>query len=217
MTASINIKTVESLLSALQDGNQELATTILDELTSVRESEIYNQLNTLTNDLHHTLDHLDDNSLLMQTKHDIPDVTERLEYVIESTEEASKKVLDQAELSLQKVEKIQSDTDSSIDSLSEEFEAIKSSLMEIMMAQSYQDLTGQVLNRVILIITSIEQSLIELINQSSFDYQQIPEREQSDEKDQEMQGVGPNVTRKSQKDSVADQDEVDSLLDDLGI
>lgn len=194
---------------------------------SIQMNEIhifFQQLNQLTQDLHQTLDELDDQSLLMQTKHDMPDVAERLAYVLNTTEEASNNTLDKAEHALQNIEKVEQNLDSlgilEVDEeLTQAIDSAKQGLTDIMLAQSFQDLTGQVLNRVILIISSVEQSLINLIENSKFNYHEIPERDTSEQEQfaEEMSGVGPNVTKKSKQDSVASQDDVDSLLDDLGI
>ena len=89
----IKVEKVQALLNALQENNQTQAVKLLDELTQLRESELYQRLSCLTNNLHNTLDELVDNRLLLQTKHDLPDVAERLEYVLSSTDEACSKTL----------------------------------------------------------------------------------------------------------------------------
>jgi len=98
-------------------------------------------------------------------------------------------------------------------------EEAKNEITEIMMAQSYQDLTGQVLNRVIMLVGSVEQSLVELIEKSgiSLDEITLPEQSKEAQKAQEMKGLGPNVTQSSQKQFAQSQQDVDNLLDDLGI
>lgn len=223
-STNIDVKQVQSLVSALQANDQTKASEILDDLTQIRESELYQQLAGLTSNLHHTLDELADTPLLMQTKHDIPDVTERLEYVIKTTEDASAQTLDMAEQALQKLDHIKQSISNDLSAsvaqdLQTELSEINEILTNIMLAQSFQDLTGQVLNRVIFIISSLEQSLIQLIDQSGHDFDAIPDRVESEEekKTAEMHGVGPNVTKASQKDIVDSQKGVDDLLSDLGI
>jgi len=215
----IDIEKAKALVEALEQDDQAQAQQILDELASLRESELYHQLSELTDNLHQTLDELDDQTLLMQTKHDIPDATERLEYVIRTTEEASSNTLDKAEQALQNLEKVALQEADLPPELLQALESAKANLTDIMLAQSFQDLTGQVLNRVIFVISSLEQSLIQLIENAGYDYHAIPEREKSNEESfaEEMKGVGPNVTQKSKQDMVVSQDDVDSLLDDLGI
>lgn len=222
-STQIDQNLVKALLEALESGELSQAGVLLDELTQVRESELYQQVSELTQNLHKTLDGLNDSSLLLQTKHDIPDAAERLEYVINTTAEASNKTLESAENALNLVNSLQeaafkSIVSSDTEKLQNIISQINSELTEIMLAQSFQDLTGQVLNRVILIISSLEQSLIHLIDQSVHDYAAIPDRDESDEGKHadEMKGVGPNVTAKSKQGSTQSQAEVDDLLSDLG-
>jgi chemotaxis protein CheZ len=223
-STQIDKNLVKALLGALESDDQYQAVALLDELTKTRESELYQQVNALTQNLHQTLDSLNDNSLLLQTKHDIPDAAERLEYVVRTTEEASNKTLGFAEQAMVLIENLEGKVvqhlaGSEREALLSIVALINSELTNIMLAQSFQDLTGQVLNRVILIISSLEQSLIGLIDQSSHDYASIPARHESDatNKSAEMKGIGPNVTHKSKQDSAESQDDVDDLLADLGI
>ena len=224
LPTQIDLAKAQALVSAIEADNQEQARKILDELNDYRESELYQEVSELTHHLHKTLDELGDQTLLMQTKHDIPDAAERLEYVMQATENASKETLDKAELALQNLDVIQNQLQAILTSearaeLAEPIEKIHHSLTEIMLAQSYQDLTGQVLNRVILIISSLEQSLVQLIEHSSYDYHAIPEREVSDEQrqEQDMKGSGPVVTQNAKKEAIQTQEDIDDLLDDLGI
>ena len=223
-STKITLDIAQDLVQAIESSDSDKTAEIIDQITQIRESELYQQVSALTANLHKTLDDLDDTTLLMQTKHDIPDATERLEYVIQTTEEASNKTLDQAEQALQCVDKVKdligSDLAESVQqSLDIELNKISEKLTDIMLAQSFQDLTGQVLNRVIFVISSLEQSLIQLIEHSGHDYHAIPDRVESDEnkKAADMKGVGPNVTQNSKQDIVESQDDIDDLLSDLGI
>ena len=222
-TTKIDIELVRALLSALEKDDQAKAVELLDDLTQLRESELYQRLSGLTNNLHDTLDELVDNQLLLQTKHDIPDVTERLEYVLSSTEEGCAKTLASTERSMELSESIgELVQKGTFDEIKQQkiqglLSELNTELTNVLLAQSFQDLTGQVLNRVALTISSLEQSLIQLISESRHDYDAIPDREDSEQKSAEMKGIGPNVTQKSKQDSVDSQSDVDDLLGELGI
>lgn len=225
MTFATNIskEKVEALLQALEEEQAEKAVELVDELTQIRESELYQQVSSLTRDLNQTLDDLDvDSSVLMHTKHDLPDITERLRYVMTETQAASEKTLSSAENVISRLEQCQSAVEGSSDPAC--VNAVKKLLTEasqelnsVMLAQSFQDLTGQVLNRVILIVTELEASLKALIERSKHDFDSIPDKSDADRKVEESRGVGPNVTAKSKADALEGQADVDSLLDDLGI
>ncbi len=223
----IEIKKVQALLNALQENDQTQAAMLLDELTQLRESELYQRLSSLTNNLHDTLDELVDNRLLLQTKHDLPDVTERLEYVLSSTDEACSKTLASTERAMDLSESIallvqesfnEGSNKNRSEPLQKQLNELNTELTNILLAQSFQDLTGQVLNRVLLTVSALEQSLIQLISDSRHDYDAIPDKEEGDEQKQdEMKGIGPNVTQKSKQNSMDSQDAVDDLLGELGI
>lgn len=208
------LELANQLVVALQTNDQKTAQSLTLQLAQQTEQSLYQEVSNLADNLHSTLDELEHMPLLMQTKHDIPDATERLQYVLDTIEEASNKTLTSAENSLAIVEKIEGQ-EANNDSIQALLKELTSELNNIMLEQSFQDLTGQVLNRVILIISSLEQSLIGLIEKAGHDFNTIPDRQQ-DNADLEK-GVGPNVTSNAKKDSVSGQDDVDELLADLGI
>ncbi|HEY9018478.1 protein phosphatase CheZ [Thiomicrospira sp.] len=220
LLTQISISDVQTLLSDLEAGDLIAAGAQLDKLTQLREHELYQELGRMTRNLHDTLKELDDTELLQQVKHDLPDVSERLEYVIASTEEASSKTLSAAESvaeCLDQANQLMAELPST------QAQAIKPLLDEasaqvtnIMMAQSFQDLTGQVLNRIMIVMGAFERSLLELISRSGHDLSTLPERSASSKREDELKGIGPNVTKSSQQDNLSSQDDVDDLLGQLG-
>jgi len=214
----INLEHVKQLLSALESEKYDEASDVLDLIVASRNRDLLHQVEEIADNLHETLDGFgEDAKLLQNTKQDLPDTTERLQYVIETTEQASNKTLSSAE----NISALLETLADSIEGASERklLEEAKNEITEIMMAQSYQDLTGQVLNRVIMLVGSVEQSLVELIEKSgiSLDEITLPEQSKEAQKAQEMKGLGPNVTQSSQKQFAQSQQDVDNLLDDLGI
>lgn len=215
---NIKLEQVKELLVTLEQQNYDAASRVLDGIVAHRDHDLLHQVEEIAHNLHETLDGFgDDAKLLQHTKQDLPDTTERLQYVIETTEEASNKTLSSAENGLALLETLAD----SIDGASQRklIEDAKHELNEIIMAQSFQDLTGQVLNRVIMLVGSVEQSLVDLIEKSGIQLDDIVISQPSaqDQKSQEMKGLGPNVTQSSQKNVVQSQQDVDDLLDDLGI
>ncbi|MBO1928339.1 protein phosphatase CheZ [Thiomicrorhabdus sp. 6S2-11] len=212
---STQLELANQLVAALHANDQKTAQSLTLQLAQQTEQSLYQEVSNLAENLHCTLDELEHMPLLMQTKHDIPDAAERLQYVLDTIEEASNKTLTSAENSIAIIEQIEerhSGGNSEIKTLLNE---MTSELNNIMLAQSFQDLTGQVLNRVILIISSLEQSLVALIEKSGHNFNAIPDRKESDAELEK--GVGPNVTQAAKKDTVSDQTDVDDLLADLGI
>lgn len=86
--------------------------------------------------------------------------------------------------------------------------ATRGHLLEIMMAQDFQDLTGQVITKVTQLGHSLESQLVQL----------LVEHAPLEGKHDAGQGLlnGPQVNPAGKADVVADQEQVDDLLDSLG-
>lgn len=215
---NIKPKQVKTLLKALEKEDYDKASEMLDAIVAKRNESLIEGVEEIAQNLHDTLENFgQDSQLLQDTKHGLPDATERLEYVMQTTEDASNKTLNAAENMIGLLESIESQT--SDEKIAAYLKQAHAEMTEIMTAQSFQDLTGQVLNRVIMLVTSLEASLKDLIERSGLSLEAIPEPVQSDaeRKAQQERGMGPNVTRDGKKDTVGSQDDVDAMLDDLGI
>ncbi len=82
------------------------------------------------------------------------------------------------------------------------------SLTEILMAQSYQDLTGQIIRRVIGLVRDVEEKLVRLVAISG------ASRKPVEKKAVELEG--PAVPNIEQGDMIDNQNDVDDLLSSLG-
>lgn len=92
-----------------------------------------------------------------------------------------------------------------------------------MLAQDYQDLTGQVIKRVTALVTEVESNLLKLVLMASqvdrfagieHDHQQL--RAEKDEEKHPTRGEGPQIHADKREDVVSGQDDVDDLLSSLG-
>ena len=81
-------------------------------------------------------------------------------------------------------------------------------LMEIIMAQDYQDLTGQVIKKIMSLIQDMERQLVMLLVENA------PPNSRADQNEGLLNG--PVINAKDRTDVVTNQDEVDSLLGSLG-
>lgn len=95
---------------------------------------------------------------------------------------------------------------------------LSSNFNEILLAQGYQDLTGQVLIKVITLVQEIEENLVNLVCMAG-QVDQITgiRHENSDRAEAERHAPeGPIVNAEQREDVVSGQDEVDDLLSSLG-
>lgn len=178
----------------------------LDWLTVLHEIKVAEQLQ----DLKQILDVAgseDEQGHIIEASAQLSDAAERLQYILDETEKSATASLDIADeigdglRTLQ--EKVQDEDDKALIS------SMLKRTQDLVMAQEYQDLTGQILKRMIPALAEMNQILDTLLKATGTEK---PARDED-----VMKGVGPNVTAKSKQDSVSSQDEVDDLLDSLGI
>lgn len=191
--------------------------------------EVYRQLGQLTRLLHDTLEQLGVMPQLQMAADGLPDARSRLNYVARKTGEAAEKVLnsvDAAKLEQYRIaeqarrigEAIVADPTRAvsagelIDFVSEIDAAssrIDRHLTDIMLAQDFHDLTGQVVAKVVTLAADLEDNLIKLLLQAA--PADLPPRAG------EPAGLqGPVVDAAGRSDVVSNQGEVDDLLASLG-
>ncbi|WP_428853114.1 protein phosphatase CheZ [Imbroritus primus] len=169
--------------------------------------------------------------------HAIPDARDRLNYIAAMTEQAATRVLNAVELARPAQDALQAEAgalagewqrlqDRSLDdaalralvqnthaflhAVPARTAATNQQLLEILMAQDFQDLTGQVIKKVLDMVQLIEQQLIAIL------------LEHSQASGQPLEVTpggllnGPQVRPEDKPDVVASQDQVDDLLESLG-
>jgi chemotaxis protein CheZ len=182
--------------------------------------------------LHDSLRELGYDKALTEASTQINDAQDRLEYVASLTEQAANKVLNTLDegmpaqdvlskqakamdarwdalfagkLSIDEFKTLAGDAKAFTALVAEATEAEKARLLEIMMAQDFQDITGQLIKKVVIITKTVEHELAELLRDNA----PPSVREKLAEKENLM--GGPSMP------AVAlDQDNVDDLLADLG-
>lgn len=203
--------------------------------------EVIQRIGQLTRTLRDSMKELGLDQQIEQAAQAIPDASERLRYVAAMTEQAAERSLNAVERAQPTQDKMESESlalfarweatkpDSAPADNSEliadtrhflaeqvptQTGTTQKELLEIMMAQDFQDLTGQVIKKMMDVIRQIEQELVQVLMDSVPHVTDGVKRE--DERDEHAKlRNGPQMdTRKS--DVVSDQDQVDDLLDDLG-
>ncbi len=233
------LEVARALVAALESDNGEQAQQHLTFLTQIQESDLFQQVGKLTRELHDSLSNFNlDPRLIDLTENDIPSTRERLNYVITTTENAAHKtleIIDQTlplasdlklvaenideswrefrikEMNADELEKVSKKLESYLPEVKQHSKQIQANLSEMMLVQGFQDLTGQVVRQVIILIEEVEDNLVRLVKLSG---QQI---EQKDNKPVDpIKAEGPQINQKDNPDVVNNQDEVDDLLSSLG-
>ncbi|WP_310564379.1 protein phosphatase CheZ [Hydrogenophaga sp.] len=192
---------------------------------------MFQQLGTITRQLHDALKELGYADKLKGTVEQLPDAQSRLSYIARLTGEAAEKVLNHVDGA--KTEQAQivqrgrqlSDTITRVPGLAKampellewsqdvvaQAEQTDTRLTEIMLAQDFHDLTGQVISRVVQLAGTIEEQLLSLLLQSA------PTGTPGQDKAFEMKPLqGPVVDPEGRTDVVSGQKDVDDLLASLG-
>ena len=190
--------------------------------------EVFRQLGAITRQLHDTLTELGVMPKLQRAADGLPDARSRLSYIATKTGEAADKVLNSVEHAKVEHARIAEATrrmaaaivadpvravaSGAVMNFVGEVEAstarIDRHLTDIMMAQDFHDLTGQVVAKVVSLAADLEDSLVKLLVQAAPQEQVL--RVES--------GVlnGPVIGHAAREDTVANQGEVDDLLASLG-
>ncbi|KAB0577394.1 protein phosphatase CheZ [Ideonella dechloratans] len=190
--------------------------------------EVFQQLGSITRLLHDTMQQLGVMPKLQTAADGLPDARSRLNYIATKTADAANKVLnsvDQAKAEHAHIiastralaQTLVSDPVRAVASgavlnfvkeVEDSTSRIDSHLTDIMMAQDFHDLTGQVVTKVVTLANDLEDSLVKLLVQ-------VVPPEQREKVDANVLH-GPVVNPEGRTDVVTNQGEVDDLLASLG-
>jgi len=190
--------------------------------------EVFQQLGTITRTLHDTMQRLGVMPKLQVATDGLPDARSRLNYIATKTAAAAEKVLnsvDQAKAEHAGISKATQELAAAIvadpvravasgavmnfvKDVEKRTQSIDSHLTDIMLAQDFHDLTGQVVAKVVTLANDLEDSLVKLLVQ-------VVPPEQREKVDPTIL-QGPVVNTEGRTDVVTNQGEVDDLLASLG-
>lgn len=191
--------------------------------------EVFQQLGLITRQLHDTLNALGVMPRLQEAANGLPDARSRLSYIAKKTGDAADKVLNLVDLAKLEHHGISEQTRriaaaivadpvkavaggavmNFVNDVEASTQRIDQHLTDIMMAQDFHDLTGQVVAKVVSLASDLEDSLVKLLVQAApIEVQRVVEPS--------VALQGPVVNPEGRTDVVADQGEVDDLLASLG-
>jgi chemotaxis protein CheZ len=201
-------------------------------LDAERYDDLLSRVGHLTRSLHESLRELGlDKEIERLAKDDIANTRDRLMYVAKMTEQAAQRVLNATDAAGPLQEQIEQGADALLadwqaaqagnvpaelaqrtlaflEATRGAAAATRGHLIDIMMAQDFQDLTGQVITKVTKLGHSLESQLVQL----------LIDHAPNDGKRDTGNGLlnGPQVNPEGKADVVAGQEQVDDLLESLG-
>ena len=200
---------------------------------------IFSQIGQLARQLRVSLNNLSLDRAIMDVAEAIPDARDRLSYVVDKTSHAADRVLvcvgaarplqDELNANATKLaerwdewfaepvelpiaRELVNDTRQFLKQTPDITQQTNQQLMEIMMAQDFQDLTGQVIKKMMDLIAEIEHGLIQVLVEN------MPEKPiaaAAADNDRDSQTNGPQLDH-TEAGGVGSQDQVDDLLESLG-
>jgi len=209
--------------------------TTAEPATESDDESLFSQIGHLTRKLHDTLRELGYDKKLAETVDAIPDTRERLAYIATMTQQAAERALTATEaaqpiqekleagaiglsskwqrlfdnqLSLEEFKQLAEETRSYLKEVPSQTKATNAQLMEIMMAQDFQDLTGQVIKKVIDMAHQMERDMLQLLLATT-------PADKKTEMDASLLN-GPVINAEGKTDVVTSQVQVDDLLESLG-
>ncbi len=199
------------------------------------EDKVFNRIGQMTRQVHEFLRALGSDSSLHEAVLAMPDARQRLNYISQMTEQAASRVLNATdiarpmqertqqgaqalrtrwdrlfanELSVDEFKALANDTRNFLGEVDTTSQRTGEQLHEIMMAQDFQDLTGQVIKRVVDLAQTLERELLGVLLE-------VTPPEKLDQKHAGLMN-GPVIDAKDRDDVVSTQEQVDDLLDSLG-
>jgi chemotaxis protein CheZ len=201
-----------------------------------QQEAVFNRIGHMARLLHDTLGQLGYDKLLEKTVSALPDAKDRLAYVANLTEQAACRVLNATDIAGPLVDEMDNgarilgerwdkvfanqlagqdfkqlaiDTRAFLnEQVPQKTKATHAQLTEIMMAQDFQDLTGQVIKKIVALAQDLESGLMTVL------LEVLPETKRTEEVTSLMNG--PVVNAEGRTDVVVNQEQVDDLLDSLG-
>jgi chemotaxis protein CheZ len=240
LTKDVQLDAARALVNALETDNEQLTRKQLAILTQSHESELFQEVGKLTRELHEALSNFNVDSRLMDlTHHDIPNTRDRLNYVITTTEQAAHKTLgfidntlplaqelretaekiDESwhrfrmkEMSADEFRLLVKEIEAYLPTVKQHADQVHTNLSEMMLAQGFQDLTGQVIRQVIALVEEVEDNLVQLVKVAGKHQNPKPKQQEIDP----IKAEGPQINAQDNPNVVNNQDDVDDLLSSLG-
>ena len=200
------------------------------------QEKVFKQVGQMARQLHDTLGALGYDKVLEKSISALPDAKDRLAYIANLTEQAACKVLNATDIANPLQEELEagaallaakwdavyankmgvedfkllaSETRAFVkNAVPQRTAATKEQLMEIMMAQDFQDLTGQVIKKVIALAQDLESQLMSVLIET------MPGEKRTESVESLLNG--PVINAEGRTDVAASQQQVDDLLDSLG-
>jgi len=220
---------------AASHGTAAQSSTYAASTPDERQEKVFHRVGQMTRLLHDTIRELGYDRMISETAQKLPDARQRLSYISQMTEQAASRVLNATDiakpiqdrveqnsislharweklyarkLSVDEFKALAGDTRNFFNQTSLDSKVVNAQLMEIMMAQDFQDLTGQVIKKIVDMAATLETELLKVL------IEVVPEDKRTPDNQSLLNG--PVINAEGRSDVVTGQEQVDDLLESLG-
>jgi chemotaxis protein CheZ len=244
----IDLETAKELVSLLENNEQNKADALFTSLAEPLKNELFAEVGKLTRQLHKSINNFQlDSQTTSLLQVELPNAKESLNYVIQITEDAANKTMDlvdevqplatdlktkidgleplwrklmSREIDIEQFKHLCKELDLHISQVQKNVGRSCDLLSEIVLAQGFQDLSGQVLRRTIDLVHEVQDNLVGMLKifgqispeiDTGIEVEAVKKSQVTTTK-----AEGPIVNKEGRTDVVQSQDEVDDLLSSLG-
>lgn len=234
----------KDLVKHLEAGDEAKANSVVDEITSIRESDLFQEVGRMTRELHDAmLSFANDTRVTDITEDELPDAKDRLNHVINMTQQAADQTLNAVEAFMPLCQEMSGQSKTLSRSWQQfvgrelplqDFRGLADELKkflpmvegnsrqvyemsnEVLLAQNFQDLTGQIIRRVIRLLEEMQEKLVGLLRVAGEKHIEESQQVKAKKTGTDDGDIGPHVLGRISEDAVTGQDQVDDLLSSLG-
>jgi len=207
------------------------AFSVIEHINAAKEESIYYGLGMLARGLHTAIVtfQVDDHgkAYLAHDEQGAVQVTSQLDNVIKMSEESARKTLNVLDSSMPMVKELREniaelqagrgDREAGLEAQRKGLETLEQNLMQILMAQGFQDLSGQAIRKVNNILETLQKDLIALLTYANqVKSMSVPVPVQTPVMGELESGEAPEQQQEEPKDAAMEQGSVDDLLASLG-
>lgn len=234
----------KDLVKHLEAGDEIRADSVIDGMTHIRESDLFQEVGRMTRELHDAmLSFANDTRVNDITEDELPDAKDRLNHVINMTQQAADQTLNAVEtfmplckemsgqsrmlsrnwerfvgreMPLQDFRNLADELKKFLPMVESNSRQVYEMSNEVLLAQNFQDLTGQIIRRVIRLLEEMQEKLVGLLRIAGGQHVDESRKVKTRKKGTDDDDIGPHVLGRKSEDAVSGQDEVDDLLSSLG-
>jgi chemotaxis protein CheZ len=234
----MRLSLAKSLVTNIEQGNTTEIDKLISSLSNQHESVLFQEVGKLTRQLHDSITRFSENdSFPGLAENRMPDARERLNFVIEKTEESAHRTLNAVEEALPIAHELEENGSkmrqdwakftrremnaeefrqmskriaSFLESVEADAKLLSKGLSDVMMAQDFQDITGQIIRQVMELVQDMEEGLVTAIKNSGL------ATKVNEEEARNIVAEGPQINQEDNPDVMSGQDDVDDLLSSLG-